>query len=46
MTELSREELTEELWQEFARLNATHFAGALTLSELVVSTRKKYGGYC
>ncbi len=46
MTGLSRDELTNTLWTEFERLNAAHFDGALTLSELVVSTRKKYGGYC
>jgi Predicted metal-dependent hydrolase len=35
------------LWEEFARLNATHFADApLTLSELRLSSRKQYGGYC
>lgn len=46
MTGLSREELTLALQEEFDRLNAAHFSGALELSELVVSTRKKYGGYC
>jgi len=34
------------LLAEFDRLNQTHFDGALTLAELVVSTRKQYGGYC
>jgi hypothetical protein len=46
VTGLSREELTQVLWREFERLNTLHFDGALTLSELLVSTRKKYGGYC
>jgi predicted SprT family Zn-dependent metalloprotease len=33
------------LWDEFARLNREHFGGALTLSEIVMSSRKQYGGY-
>jgi len=44
MTE--RQELESALWEEFDRLNAAHFEGLLRLNELVVSTRKKYGGYC
>ena len=44
MTE--RSEVEAALWEEFHRLNEAHFAGGLRLSELVVSTRKKYGGYC
>ena len=43
---LDRAALNRSLWEEFARLNDTYFAGALDLRELVVSTRKKYGGYC
>jgi hypothetical protein len=46
VTGLSHEELTGALWEEFARLNAVHFDGTLVLTELIVSTRKKYGGYC
>lgn len=34
------------LWAEFDRLNALHFDGALHLNEIVLSTRKLYGGYC
>ncbi|WP_395091517.1 YgjP-like metallopeptidase domain-containing protein [Armatimonas sp.] len=44
MTE--RHEIETALWEEFHRLNETHFVGTLRLSELLVSTRKKYGGYC
>ena len=44
MTE--RHEIETALWEEFHRLNEAHFAGTLRLSELLVSTRKKYGGYC
>ncbi len=33
------------LWDEFARLNHAHFGGALTLGEIVLSSRKQYGGY-
>ena len=34
------------LWDEFHRLNAAHFGGApLALSEIILSTRKQYGGY-
>lgn len=40
-----RAEVTERLWQEFHRLNAEHFEGALSLAEIVMSTRKQYGGY-
>jgi len=38
--------LTAALWDEFARLNAAFFGGGLGLSEVRVSTRKQYGGYC
>ena len=41
-----RETVHLALLAEFDRLNRTHFDGALTLAELVVSTRKQYGGYC
>jgi hypothetical protein len=41
-----RAEVTSALWDEFRRLNAVHFSDTLTLAELIVSTRKKYGGYC
>ena len=44
MTE--RHEIETALWEEFHQLNDAHFAGTLRLSELLVSTRKKYGGYC
>ena len=33
------------LWAEFDRLNAAHFEGRLTAPEIVLSTRKTYGGY-
>ena len=33
------------LQAEFARLNAAHFDGGLTLPEIVLSRRKTYGGY-
>jgi len=33
------------LRQEFVRLNKTHFGGRLKMPEIVVSTRKTYGGY-
>lgn len=38
--------LLGQLWQEFHRLNAAHFEGTLRLNEIVLSTRKQYGGYC
>jgi len=41
-----RAEVLARLWEEFRRLNDTYFGGALTLSELRLSTRKQYGGYC
>lgn len=37
--------LTERLWDEFRRLNETHFNGSLALREIRVSSRKQYGGY-
>ncbi len=37
--------MLETLQAEFARLNQTHFDGRLTPPEIVVSTRKTYGGY-
>ena len=33
------------LVEEFHRLNAAHFDGRLTLPEIVLSTRKTFGGY-
>ncbi len=33
------------LCAEWERLNQTHFGGRLTMPEIVVSTRKTYGGY-
>ena len=33
------------LCAEFHRLNAAHFEGRLTLPEIVLSTRKTFGGY-
>lgn len=33
------------LCAEFHRLNAVHFEGRLTLPEIVLSTRKTFGGY-
>jgi len=38
-------ELLALLHQEFARLNSAHFAGRLKTPEIVISTRKTYGGY-
>ncbi len=37
--------MLETLRSEFARLNAAHFEGRLTLPEIAISTRKTYGGY-
>jgi len=37
--------LQQTLCAEFDRLNAAHFGGRLTTPEIVVSTRKTYGGY-
>ena len=37
--------LREELRREFACLNDAHFGGRLTVPEIVVSTRKTFGGY-
>ena len=37
--------LWETLRAEFDRLNAAHFAGRLTVPEIVISQRKTYGGY-
>lgn len=37
--------LHEALCAEFARLNQVHFTDRLSLPEIVVSTRKTYGGY-
>jgi hypothetical protein len=42
----TREEVHAALLAEFDRLNGAHFDGRLILDELVVSTRKQYGGYC
>lgn len=51
-SDLTPENLNAEqiaLWEllktEFKRLNETHFAGQLKVPEIVVSTRKTYGGY-
>ena len=46
MDGLDRTALTSALRAEFERLNALHFENRLSLAELLVSTRKKYGGYC
>ena len=37
--------LQEELCYEFDRLNVVHFAGLLTRPEIIISTRKSFGGY-
>jgi len=37
--------LEDVLRAEWERLNRTHFGGRLTTPEIVVSTRKTYGGY-
>lgn len=37
--------LEDVLRAEWERLNQTHFGGRLTMPEIVVSTRKTYGGY-
>lgn len=37
--------LLEKLRAEFAGLNAAHFEGCLEPPEIVISTRKTYGGY-
>lgn len=37
--------LHQTLCAEFDRLNAAHFGGRMTAPEIVVSTRKTYGGY-
>ena len=37
--------LEDTLRAEWDRLNRTHFGGRLTTPEIVVSTRKTYGGY-
>lgn len=42
---LDLEALHRALENEFARLNAAHFAGRLALPEIVLSRRKTYGGY-
>jgi len=42
---LDQSALWEELRREFDRLNEAHFQGRLTVPEIVVSTRKTYGGY-
>ncbi len=42
---LDSESLRRALEDEFARLNAAHFAGRLALPEIVLSRRKTYGGY-
>lgn len=42
---LNQEELLAELHREFDRLNAAHFDGRLTRPEVVLSSRKTYGGY-
>lgn len=43
--EARRAEVLARLWDEFHRLNAEHFGGALALGEIRLSTRKQYGGY-
>lgn len=40
-----QQEIHVQLCAEFHRLNAVHFAGHLTLPEIVLSTRKTFGGY-
>lgn len=35
----------KRLWEEYDRLNAVFFDGTLTLREIILSTRKQYGGY-
>jgi predicted SprT family Zn-dependent metalloprotease len=42
---LPDEALLCALQEEFARLNAIHFAGRLTCPEIELSRRKTYGGY-
>lgn len=42
---LTPDTLLEALSAEFHRLNETHFAGSLRLPEIVLSTRKTFGGY-
>ena len=42
---LNQEQLWAELHREFDRLNAAHCDGKLTRPEIVLSTRKTYGGY-
>lgn len=37
--------LWDLLYTEFHRLNSDHFEGRLTLPEIVLSTRKTFGGY-
>jgi len=37
--------LEDVLRLEWGRLNQAHFSGRLTMPEIVVSTRKTYGGY-
>lgn len=37
--------LRDELCREFDRLNEAYFQGRLTVPEIVVSSRKTYGGY-
>lgn len=45
MNPITLEELTLALHTEFDCLNAMHFQGKLRRPEIVVSTRKTYGGY-
>lgn len=42
---LEQTALHEALCAEFERLNQAHFGSHLTMPEIVVSTRKTYGGY-
>ncbi len=39
------QELTERLAAEFDQINTEHFGGRLARPEIVVSTRKTFGGY-
>ena len=42
---LNKEQLLAELHREFDRLNNAHFDGRLTCPDVVLSSRKTYGGY-
>jgi len=42
---LCAEELLAELHREFDRLNQDHFGGSLARPEIILSSRKSYGGY-